>query len=138
MPIEGPSTAAVRDFIDEDEQPTPAEQARIARTIPRDLNAIVPNFIPDPDEDPVERLPREAQRELNERVAEEAAARRAERWEAHEYETAVRKLNMLSARSAVEFIQTLSPRLKRVYARAELDGQARATVLKVLKPFMPE
>lgn len=124
----------VRGFIPEGEEPTPAEQAVIEKAIPRDLNRVEANFIPDPSAP----IKEDISREEKSRLAYEAALRRQERADADEYKAAELKLGKLSARDAVEFVSDLSPRLKSVYARAELDGQARATVLKALSAFAPK
>jgi hypothetical protein len=123
----------MRDFIPEGEEPTEAEQKVIARSIPQNLSLIEPDFVPGPDDPTGPGLSREEKMD----VAARAASLRQGRSEEREMEAARRKLGILSARSAIEFMQTLSRRQKAIYVRAELEGQARASIISKFKAYLP-
>lgn len=122
----------MRDFIPEGEPLSPAEKARVERTIPRDADFVRPDFIPETPAEPG------LTREEKTIRAQEAAARKVARSQESEYEVAVLKLKRMNASDAAAYVNELPERLKPVYAKAELDGAARVTVLRHLRPYLSQ
>lgn len=81
---------------------------------------------------------RDAKRAAAHQRSVEAAERRIRRGRELAIPHAKAKLRKLSARDAAEFVEDLPHREKYIYARAEAEDQARTTVLKKLRGYVPE
>ena len=128
----------VRNYIPSDEKPTPVEVAWHSRSLDGSKLKGTPNYIPAADAEPFDKpdparmtfAEKQVYYEERRKEAEAAYLARQDKFAENTLEDAKKRLKVMNVANTIDLIQNAPIVLKRTYLQAELETQARKSVLE--------